>query len=391
MSADAPTTEPVRWPKPGDPGSGPNGRWTAADVKGRTLKWKDAWWTVLFVDPLVAPAVAFIANRTPITPNVITVTSLLLGLACAGAFWLHTWTWLLIGALLYHLSFTLDCMDGKVARLKGNGSAIGGLLDYIFDRIRVVVVTLGLFGGQFHSTGQARYLYAGIVAVFLDALRYMDALQIAKVRREMSLSILGSRGAVSRAVDCLERLQLLRGGRGDGAADEMVQTALADGRRSVVSATRASARLDAGDEEDPTALPTSATAALRPPPTPTAERAVNAEISTGFNRRLPWYPALRDAMLRRRIRTHLVSGVEFQMFVFIVGPAVHQVLPVMIAAGAGLLGFELVILVKLAMATRDFVRLNIGIQSLAERLDQVIETVDPDGTLRHQVQAAATS
>jgi phosphatidylglycerophosphate synthase len=380
-------TEPVRWPKPGDPGSGPNGRWTAADVRDRTLKWKDAWWTVLLVDPVVAPAVAFVANRTSITPNAITVTSLLLGLACAGAFWLHTWMWLVIGAALYHLSFTLDCMDGKVARLKGNGSAIGGLLDYIFDRIRVVIVTLGLFGGQFHGTGQARYLYAGVITVFLDGLRYMDALQIAKVRREMSMSILESRGGVSRAVDCLDRLQRLPC-RGEGAVtDEAVQEALTAGRASLVSATAASARLGADDEGEQSPMPT---ATLRQPPEPTEERAVNREISTGFNRLVPWYPVLRDAMLRRRMRTHLVSGVEFQMFVFIVGPAVHQVLPVLIAAAAGLLGFEVVILVKLAMATGDFVRLKDRIQSQSEHLDAVIEAVDPGGVLRDQVQAAAS-
>jgi hypothetical protein len=183
-------------------------------------------------------------------------------------------------------------------------------------------------------------------------------------------------------------VQRLRGGQDGAATDEVVQAALADGRRSLVSATAASARLGADDDEDPAAL---ATAPLRAPPTPTAERAVNIEISHGFNRRLPWYPALRDAMVRRRIRTHLVSGVEFQMLVFIVGPAVHQVLPVMIAAAAGLLGFEVVILVKLGMATGDFVRLNTRIQSLGQRLDAVTETVDPDGTLRDQSQAAATS
>jgi phosphatidylglycerophosphate synthase len=388
MSADAPTTEPVRWPKPGDPGSGPGGRWTAADVRRRTLKWKDAWWTVLLVDPVVAPAVAFVANRTPITPNAITAMSLLLGVACAGAFWLHTWAWLLVGALLYHLSFTLDCMDGKVARLKGNGSAIGGLLDYIFDRVRIVVVTLGLFGGQFHATGQARYLYAGIVTVFLDGLRYMDALQIAKVRREMSESILDSRAAVGRAVDSLEQVQRLRGGHDGGPTDEAVRAALDDGRRSLAAVARASTRLGADNEDDPSALPVEA---LRRSPGPTAERAVNAEISTGFNRRLPWYPRLRDAMLRRRIRSHLISGVEFQMTVFIVGPAVHQILPLLIAGAVGLLGFELVILVKLAMATADFVRLNTATRSLAGRIEAVIETVDPDRTLRHQVQAATGS
>jgi phosphatidylglycerophosphate synthase len=387
MSADAPTTEPVGLPKPGDPGTGPGGRWTAADVRDRTLKFKDAWWTVLLVDPVVAPAVAFIANRTSITPNVITVGSLLLGLACAGAFLLHTWTWLLIGALLYHLSFTLDCMDGKVARLKGNGSAIGGLLDYIFDRIRVVVVTLGLFGGQFQATGQARYFYAGIVTVFLDGLRYMDALQIAKVRREMSVSLLEARSAVSRAVDCLEQVQRMRGGRvtaGD-TTDDTVEAALAEGRRSLITAAAASKRLSLDADED-SSMPTT----LRRAPAATPEQAINSEISTGFDRLVPWYAGFRDAMIRRRIRTHLVSGVEFQMFVFIVGPAVHQVLPVMIAAGAGLLGFEIVILVKLAMATRDYDRLLTYKVALAGSLDRVTESVDPDGTLRRAVQTATS-
>jgi phosphatidylglycerophosphate synthase len=387
MSADAPTTEPVGLPKPVDPGTGPGGRWTAAAVRDRTLKFKDAWWTVLLVDPVVAPAVAFIANRTSITPNVITVGSLLLGLACAGAFLLHTWTWLLIGALLYHLSFTLDCMDGKVARLKGNGSAIGGLLDYIFDRIRVVVVTLGLFGGQFQATGQARYFYAGIVTVFLDGLRYMDALQIAKVRREMSVSLLEARSAVSRAVDCLEQVQRMRGGRvtaGD-TTDDTVEAALAEGRRSLITAAAASKRLSLDADED-SSMPTT----LRRAPAATPEQAINSEISTGFDRLVPWYAGFRDAMIRRRIRTHLVSGVEFQMFVFIVGPAVHQVLPVMIAAGAGLLGFEIVILVKLAMATRDYDRLRTYTVALAGSLDRVTESVDPDGTLRQAVQTATS-
>jgi phosphatidylglycerophosphate synthase len=387
MPADAPTTDPVGLPKPGEPGTGPGGHWTAADVRDRTLKYTDAWWTVLLVDPLAAPAVAFIANRTPITPNVITVGSLLLGLACAGAFLLHTWTWLLIGALLYHLSFTLDCMDGKVARLKGNGSAIGGLLDYIFDRIRVVVVTIGLFGGQFNATGQARYLYAGIVTAFLDGLRYMDALQIAKVRREMSLSLLQARSAVSHAIVCLEQVQRLRGGRAtaDDTTDDTVEAALAEGRRSLISAAAVSKQLSSDANED-SPMPTT----LRRAPAATPERAINSEISTGFNRLVPWYPGFRDAMIRRRIRTHLVSGVEFQMFVFIVGPAVHQVLPVMIAAGAGLLGFEIVILVKLAMATRDYDRLLTYKVALAGSLDRVTESVDPDGTLRRAVQTATS-
>ena len=388
MSAQTPTTGSGGWPQPGDPGSGPHGRWTAADVKRRTLKYKDAWWTVLLVDPVAAPIVAFIANYTPITPNAITVASLVLGLGAAWAFWLHTWTWLVVGAVLYHLSFTLDCMDGKVARLKGNGSAIGGLLDYIFDRIRVLVVTLGLFGGQFHATGQARYLYAGVVTIFLDALRYMDAMQIAKVRRDMSVSILASRERVSAAADCLERVRRLMVAGARPADDQLVEVTLTEARASLAAAAQASRRLGPDPDED--GADNLEPVTIRYGPAPTLERAVNSEISTGFNRRVPWYPAFRDWMLRRRIRTHLVSGVEFQMFVFIVGPLINQVLPVMIAAGAGLLGFEVVILVKLAMSSRDFARLNAATRALAVRLDEVTAGVDPDGTLRREVTAASS-
>ncbi len=386
MSAQTPTTSSGGWPQPGDPGSGPHGRWTTADVKRRTLKYKDAWWTVLLVDPVAAPIVAFIANYTSITPNAISFVALLLGLASAGVFWLHTWPWLAAGAVLYHLSFVVDCLDGKVARLKGNGSAIGGLLDFIFDQIRILAVTLGLFGGQFQATGQARYLYAAVVTIFLVALRYMDSMQIAKVRGDMSVSILASRERVGDAADCLERVRRLVGGAGH-VDEHLVDATLTEARASLAAASRVSTRLD--EESDDDGAPGLQAQPLGRSPVPTAELGVNREISTGFNRRVPWYPALRDWMLRRRIRTHLVSGIEFQMFVFIVGPLINQVLPVMIAAGVGLLGFELVILVKLGMATREFMRLNAAIRELAARLDEVTAGLDPDGTLRREV--AATS
>src|SRR3712207_8819073 len=55
----------------------------------------------------------------------------------AYSFWRAGYPWLLLGALLFHLSFVLDCMDGKIARLNGTGSPFGSWLDYVFDRLRV--------------------------------------------------------------------------------------------------------------------------------------------------------------------------------------------------------------------------------------------------------------
>ena len=68
---------------------------------------------------------------------------------------------LVVGALVYHLSFVLDCMDGKIARLKGTGSILGSWLDYVFDRIRVFTCALALFGGQYRETDRRDLPRAG--------------------------------------------------------------------------------------------------------------------------------------------------------------------------------------------------------------------------------------
>ena len=81
---------------------------------GQTAR-RDAWWTVLLVDPLASRMVLPVANRTDITPNQITIVSFAVGLLSAAAFTQGDHPWLVLGALLYHLSFVLDYMDGKIA------------------------------------------------------------------------------------------------------------------------------------------------------------------------------------------------------------------------------------------------------------------------------------
>ena len=70
----------------------------------------------------------------------------------------------------------------RLRDLKGNGSVIGGWLDYIFDRIRVLFCSIGLFGGLAYHTGNPWWIWLAFVVVFVDMLRYMDAMQISLVR-----------------------------------------------------------------------------------------------------------------------------------------------------------------------------------------------------------------
>lgn len=249
---------------------------TLEEVRSQTYKARDAWWTVFLVDPLAGRLVVFVANRTRITPNQLTWGAFLLGLGSAWCFLLADWRGLVAGAILYHLSFVLDCVDGKIARLKGTGTVLGGWLDYVFDRIRVLTCTLALMWGQFTITGEGAYLVLGVVIVFLDMLRYLDALQVAKVRRQMRRSL----------EDPLEEVDLQR------------------------------------------------------------------EFKTKFS----WYIGLRDWLRDHRIRTHLVSGIEFQMAVFIVGPLTGQIISVTIGAAVLMLVFELAIMFKLQLSSRDLMR-----------------------------------
>ncbi|MFF5204869.1 CDP-alcohol phosphatidyltransferase family protein [Streptosporangium sp. NPDC000396] len=299
-------------------------KFTLEEVRSRTYKARDAWWTVFLVDPLAGRLVVGTANHTSVTPNQITWGAFLLGLGSAGCFLMADWTWLVAGAVLYHLSFVLDCMDGKIARLKGTGTVLGGWLDYVFDRIRVLTCTLALTWGQYRATGQELYLVLGVVVVFLDMLRYVDALQVAKVRRQMRRSL---KKAVeeSAAADSPGFSEDLLPEDPDLDSDEI--------------------RIRTAEAVDPQAVDSR-----------------DVDLQQEFRARFAWYIRIRDWLRDHRVRTHLVSGIEFQMAVFIVGPLTGQIIPVTIGAAVLLLVFEAAIMYKLWLSSRDFTRALTGTQ-----------------------------
>ncbi|MFF3558783.1 CDP-alcohol phosphatidyltransferase family protein [Streptomyces sp. NPDC002574] len=307
-----------------------------AEVRRLTEKKRDAWWTVFLVDPVATPLVRWTAMRTRITPNQITWAALVLGLGAAACFAMGDWKWLVVGAVVYHCSFILDCMDGKLARLTGKGSEFGGWLDYIFDRIRVLACAVALMGGQFHRTGDAVYMWLAVAVVFLDALRYLDALQIFKVRHGMRTKLerrqgeLNSRGGLKFMEDLLREEEL--------AAAEAAEN---------VPARQAAPAAPAAVTE-----PLTANAAAAPE----AAAAPVVDLQQSFKSRFGPYAAFRAFLIRHRVRPHLVSGIEFQMAVFIIAPLTGFIVGTTVVAAVLLLLFELAIIYKLLLSTRDFER-----------------------------------
>ncbi|MFC7645175.1 CDP-alcohol phosphatidyltransferase family protein [Streptosporangium lutulentum] len=144
-----------------------------------TRKRRDSWWTVFLVDPVACRLTLFVANHTAITPNGLTRLSLILGMVSAVCFGFGQ---LVAGALVFYVSFAVDCMDGKIARLKGTGTAFGLWLDYVGDRIRVVCCAVGLAFGQYVTTGDVAYILLGAGVAVLDLFRYVNAPQMKRVR-----------------------------------------------------------------------------------------------------------------------------------------------------------------------------------------------------------------
>jgi phosphatidylglycerophosphate synthase len=94
------------------------------------LKPRDAWWTVLVVDPLAVRLLPFLRRARLITPTLITIGSGVLGVGALVCFALRR---PVLGAVLYELRFLLDCLDGKLARLLGTTSTFGARLDVLLD------------------------------------------------------------------------------------------------------------------------------------------------------------------------------------------------------------------------------------------------------------------
>ncbi|MFD8382022.1 CDP-alcohol phosphatidyltransferase family protein [Streptomyces sp. NPDC059679] len=311
-----------------------------AEVRRITEKKRDAWWTVLLVDPVATPLVRWTAMHTRATPNQLTWGAFLVGLGSAACFAQGDWRWLLLGALLYHVSFIFDCMDGKLARLTGTGSVFGAWLDFVFDRIRVLVCAVALMGGQYERTGDVLYIWLALAVTSLDALRYINALETFKIRHGMREQIKA-------------RMQAARESHNE-AELAFMEDLLRENPEADVEHDRAVAAKAAGDTAAQ-AESTAEEATTVTAPETSGEPTV-VDLQREFRRRFPWWTRCRSFLTRHRVRAHLISGIEFQMGVFIIGPVLDSVVAGTVVSGVLLLVFELAIIYKLLLSTRDFTR-----------------------------------
>lgn len=130
----------------------------------------NSWWEQIILRPFVHKLTWLFANYTKFTPNQITIISFIFGLLSAYSFLQGERFYLIIGAILYEISFLLDCIDGRIARLKGLKSRIGGYLDIMTDIIKYSFIIVCLVYSQFLKTEDISLFLYGYLFMSLELI-----------------------------------------------------------------------------------------------------------------------------------------------------------------------------------------------------------------------------
>jgi phosphatidylglycerophosphate synthase len=321
-----------------------------AEIRQRTYKSRDAWWTVILVDPIAVHLVRWVAPYRWVTPNRLSFLAFFIGLGSAACFLGVTPWWLVAGAVLFHIAFIIDCMDGKVARLNGTGTVFGAWLDYMMDRIRVVTCTIALVGAQWWATGEDYWLVLGGVIVFLEMFHNLNSREIARVKGKMRSQLSSAHQRIAAAE-----------GREAGLGPRFVEEVMKEVPRG--EATDA-------DLEGVT-------------------RTV-VDLNEDFRSRFSLFVKFRNVLRRSRIRPNLVSTIEFAMGVFIVAPIAGAIggrgwlVGVIVGTSVLVLMFDTAIIYKLYLSTKGFER------QLAKLLAKA-ETAEAEAEETAEAEAAGTA
>jgi choline kinase len=137
------------------------------------VKAADGFFTTFFVSPY-SRYIARFAARRGWTPNQMTTVSMLIGIAAAVAFATGSRPGLIAGAVLLQAAFTIDCVDGQLARYTRQFSKLGAWLDSIFDRGKEYVVYAGLAIGATRGFGDDVWTLAACALTLQTARHAVD-------------------------------------------------------------------------------------------------------------------------------------------------------------------------------------------------------------------------
>ncbi len=142
----------------------------------------DEWWSSFVTSPLAILVNWVVVDFKWLSPNLITLFSLITALIASGLIVLGGTYNFVAAAILINISHILDCMDGQMAKYRGVSSRFGNFFDKVTDQIQiffwfsaiayagyvqtqdVIVVFLAFTGVTFYSLR----VYVKYVTIFIE-------------------------------------------------------------------------------------------------------------------------------------------------------------------------------------------------------------------------------
>jgi len=103
--------------------------------------------------------------RTSVTPNQVTVISLILGLIAAVIFSFGGHTHTITAGLIFFLCIVFDQCDGEVARIKNMETEFGRSFDIIVDSIVSAAIVAGITFALYKASGSGFHIIIGLLAI----------------------------------------------------------------------------------------------------------------------------------------------------------------------------------------------------------------------------------
>lgn len=115
--------------------------------------------------------------HTPVTPNAISIVSILIGVASALLFAVGQHTVSILAALLFQVSAIIDCVDGDVARSVFKESPLGKWIDLVGDQVVHLSVFAGIAAGLLRAGHGMEAGWLGLSAAVGAALSFAVVLR----------------------------------------------------------------------------------------------------------------------------------------------------------------------------------------------------------------------
>ncbi len=149
-------------------------------------------WSMILTDYISRPVALGLA-KTPITPNQISILSLLFALAGCYFLLLGGTQNLIIGASLAMVYNVLDMTDGMIARVKNLGSTLGHWLDGTIGFVVTPLLIISLAIGQWNYLALVLGLFAAVSYPIQYVLIYFHKAEVVKKNDPIEVGgILGS-------------------------------------------------------------------------------------------------------------------------------------------------------------------------------------------------------